>query len=77
MKKLIDIINEDSQKLKNRKTLINSIRDYCDNNNWNEFIATMYAAFAQCRDGKGESILLKGESETKLLNKLMDEIDNS
>ena len=70
MKELIDIINEDSQKLKNRRTLINSIRDYCDNNNWNEFIATIYAAFAQCRDGKGES-------ETKLLNKLMDEIDNS
>ena len=70
MKELIDIINEDSQKLKNRRTLINSIRDYCDNNNWNEFIATMYTAFAQCRDGKGES-------ETKLLNKLMDEIDNS
>ena len=40
MKELIDIINEDSQKLKNRRTLINSIRDYCDNNNWNEFIAT-------------------------------------
>lgn len=70
MKQLIDIINEDSQKLKNRRTLINSIREYCDNNNWNEFIATMYAAFAQCRDGKGEY-------ETKLLNKLMDEIDNS
>lgn len=70
MKELIDIINEDSQKLKNRRTLINSIRDYCDNNDWNEFIATIYDAFAQCRDGRGDP-------EATLLNKLMDEIDNS